>query len=133
MGGSAEDFRRWLRDRYGDLDALNAAWTTTFWSQRYDGWAEILPPRFVPTFPNPAWTSSPTVSSPGGPRSPPCLRRRGFLVPGESAGRGGHANVVAPHRDRGRCDARAAAGVLAIVRRGTDFAYLFLLNHSTDG
>lgn len=51
---SAEDFRRWLRDRYGDLDALNAAWTTTFWSQRYGEWAEILPPRVAPTFPNPA-------------------------------------------------------------------------------
>lgn len=51
---SAADFRRWLKDRYGDLDALNRAWTTTFWSQRYDDWAEILPPRVAPTFPNPA-------------------------------------------------------------------------------
>ncbi len=51
---SAADFRRWLRDRYGSIDALNQAWTTTFWSQRYDDWAEILPPRVAPTFPNPA-------------------------------------------------------------------------------
>ncbi|MEO3747642.1 beta-galactosidase [Plantactinospora sp. B5E13] len=50
---SAADFRRWLRDRYGSLDALNAAWSTTFWSQRYGDWAEILPPRTSPTFGNP--------------------------------------------------------------------------------
>jgi beta-galactosidase len=51
---SAEDFRRWLRERYGDLDALNRAWSTTFWSQRYGDWSEIQPPRTAPTFPNPA-------------------------------------------------------------------------------
>ncbi|GAA3523800.1 beta-galactosidase [Amycolatopsis ultiminotia] len=51
---SAEDFRRWLRERYRSIDALNAAWSTTFWSQRYDDWAEIEPPRVAPTFPNPA-------------------------------------------------------------------------------
>ncbi|GAA4249331.1 beta-galactosidase [Dactylosporangium darangshiense] len=51
---SAADFRRWLRERYGDLDALNAAWSTTFWSQRYGDWDEILPPRTAPTFANPA-------------------------------------------------------------------------------
>lgn len=32
---SAEAFRGWLRDRYDDIDALNRAWGTTFWSQRY--------------------------------------------------------------------------------------------------
>ncbi|MFE9654932.1 beta-galactosidase [Micromonospora sp. NPDC006431] len=51
---SAEDFRRWLRERYGDIGALNEAWSTTFWSQRYDDWADILPPRSAPTFANPA-------------------------------------------------------------------------------
>ncbi|MGK5675599.1 beta-galactosidase [Micromonospora sp. URMC 106] len=50
---SAEAFRRWLRGRYGDLDALNDAWGTTFWSQRYGDWAEINPPRTAPTFANP--------------------------------------------------------------------------------
>lgn len=50
---SAADFRRWLQRRYGDLDHLNDAWGTTFWSQRYSDWEQILPPRTAPTFPNP--------------------------------------------------------------------------------
>ena len=40
-------------ERYGDLDALNDAWGTAFWSQRYGDWDEILPPRAAPTFANP--------------------------------------------------------------------------------
>ena len=50
---SAARFRDWLVHRHGDLDALNAAWGTSFWSQRYSDWAEVLPPRATPTFPNP--------------------------------------------------------------------------------
>ncbi len=50
---SAVAFRHWLRSRYGDLDTLNDAWGTTFWSQHYADWDEILPPRTAPTFPNP--------------------------------------------------------------------------------
>ncbi|MER7795075.1 beta-galactosidase [Streptomyces sp. NPDC097640] len=43
---SAEAFRRWLREKYDDdLGALNHAWGTTFWSQWYYDWDEILPPR----------------------------------------------------------------------------------------
>jgi beta-galactosidase len=35
-------FRLWLRAKYGDsLDALNRAWYTNFWSQRYGAWDEI--------------------------------------------------------------------------------------------
>ncbi|MDW5323982.1 beta-galactosidase [Plantactinospora sp. KLBMP9567] len=51
---SAEAFRDWLRDRYGDdLDRLNTAWGTTFWGQRYADWAEIEPPSHAPTSVNP--------------------------------------------------------------------------------
>jgi beta-galactosidase len=51
---SAADFRRWLRERYGDLDTLNERWSTTFWSQRYSEWDEVGPPRRMPSFANPA-------------------------------------------------------------------------------
>lgn len=50
---AAHAFRRWLERRYGTIEALNAAWGTAFWSQRYDAFEEILPPRTAPTFPNP--------------------------------------------------------------------------------
>lgn len=52
---SAAAFRRWLQARYADLDALNDAWATAFWSQRYYDWDEILPPRrpSYHTFANP--------------------------------------------------------------------------------
>jgi beta-galactosidase len=40
-----EDTRRkfhdFLKSRYETLDALNARWTTAYWSQTYDDWAEI--------------------------------------------------------------------------------------------
>jgi beta-galactosidase len=51
---AAAAFRRWLRRRYGSLEALNAAWYTAFWSQRYDDWEEILPPRTTQYLANPA-------------------------------------------------------------------------------
>ncbi|WP_030105635.1 beta-galactosidase [Actinoalloteichus caeruleus] len=51
---SAQHFRRWLRTRYADdLDALNAAWTTAFWSQRYGDWDEIGTPRDTTYLRNP--------------------------------------------------------------------------------
>lgn len=50
---AAVAFRRWLQERYGTIEALNDAWGTAFWSQRYDSFEEILPPRSAPTFPNP--------------------------------------------------------------------------------
>lgn len=51
---SAASFRRWLEARYGTLDALNNAWGTSFWSQRYGEWEEIYPPRRAPTAVNPS-------------------------------------------------------------------------------
>jgi beta-galactosidase len=51
---SAGAFRNWLRRRYGTAEALNEAWGTAFWSQRYRDFAEVLPPRVTPTHPNPA-------------------------------------------------------------------------------
>jgi beta-galactosidase len=50
----AEAFRSWLQQRYGSLEALNEAWGTTFWGQRYYHWEEILPPRLTPAQPSPS-------------------------------------------------------------------------------
>ena len=46
---SAEAFRGWLEEKYGTIEALNDAWGTAFWSQHYDAFDEILPPRSAPT------------------------------------------------------------------------------------
>ncbi len=51
--GTAQHFRHWLRAKYDTVDALNEAWATTFWSQHYAEWAEILPPRKAPYLRNP--------------------------------------------------------------------------------
>lgn len=50
---AARAFRVWLRNRYGTVEALNDAWATAFWSQRYSAFDEILPPRLAATYPNP--------------------------------------------------------------------------------
>ncbi|TDW42406.1 beta-galactosidase [Curtobacterium sp. PhB42] len=50
---SAADFRRWLADRYGDVDTANAAWGTAFWGHNYTSFDEVSPPRGVGGAPNP--------------------------------------------------------------------------------
>ncbi len=50
---SAQHFRTWLQALYGSLERLNDAWGTTFWSQRYADWADVIPPRVTTAIPNP--------------------------------------------------------------------------------
>jgi beta-galactosidase len=40
----AAAFRVWLKNRYGSVEALNAAWTTNFWGHTYHSFKEIFPP-----------------------------------------------------------------------------------------
>ena len=41
----ARAFRAWLEEEYGSIEALNEAWGTTFWSQQYDSFEAVDPPR----------------------------------------------------------------------------------------
>jgi beta-galactosidase len=50
---ATDAWRLWLERKYKDLNALNFAWGTAFWSQRYGAWDEIHAPRLSPTFLNP--------------------------------------------------------------------------------
>ncbi|MDY7528820.1 beta-galactosidase [Cryobacterium sp. 10S3] len=51
---SVAAFRLWLQKRYGTLRALNDAWGTTFWGQRYGEWDEINAPRLSASVTNQA-------------------------------------------------------------------------------
>ncbi|MEU0805907.1 beta-galactosidase [Streptomyces sp. NPDC005970] len=53
---AAAAFREWLRARHGSLGALNEAWGTAFWSQRYTSWEQVLPPRATQWHKNPGQT-----------------------------------------------------------------------------
>ncbi|SDZ52115.1 beta-galactosidase [Evansella caseinilytica] len=39
-----ENFRSWLKKRYGTLDELNHAWWTTFWSHNFTAWSQVESP-----------------------------------------------------------------------------------------
>lgn len=47
-------FRKWLINKYANLEKLNERWGTRFWSQQYSSWQEVMPPRTTAYFPNPA-------------------------------------------------------------------------------
>lgn len=51
---SAGHFRRWLEDRYGSIESLNAAWGTSCWGQNYLEFGQIEPPRTATGPINPA-------------------------------------------------------------------------------
>lgn len=37
-------FRKWLKNKYKNIDSLNAAWGNAFWSQRYNMFSQIIIP-----------------------------------------------------------------------------------------
>lgn len=39
-----ENFRLWLKEKYGTLENLNKAWWTAFWSRTYTDWSQIESP-----------------------------------------------------------------------------------------
>ena len=47
-------FQDWCRQRYGNVQALNAAWGNVFWSMEYQDFAQIDLPNLTVTEPNPA-------------------------------------------------------------------------------
>ncbi|MFF2632495.1 beta-galactosidase [Microbacterium sp. NPDC058021] len=51
---AVREWRLWLQERYGSLDALNAAWGTAFWGQHYTDWEHVGAPAAAPSTVNPA-------------------------------------------------------------------------------
>ncbi len=40
----AEEFRNWLKKRYGTVEEINRRWNTSFWGHTVYAWDEIVPP-----------------------------------------------------------------------------------------
>jgi beta-galactosidase len=53
-GAALQGFRIWLRGRYADVAAVNAAWGNVFWSQEYGSFDEVGLPAGTVTEANPA-------------------------------------------------------------------------------
>lgn len=43
----AAAFRVWLRERYGTIERLNAAWNAEFWSHLFTDWEQVVPPNVL--------------------------------------------------------------------------------------
>jgi beta-galactosidase len=50
----AEAFRKWLKNKYGSLKALNKAWGNVFWSLEFTDWEQVSVPKPTPTKENPS-------------------------------------------------------------------------------
>lgn len=40
----AQEFRLWLKKKYGTIEALNQAWCMNFWSHTITAWEDVMPP-----------------------------------------------------------------------------------------
>ncbi|MCR4588045.1 MAG: beta-galactosidase [Lachnospiraceae bacterium] len=47
-------FQKWLAKKYGTVEELNKAWGTAFWSQEYNAFEEVIPPRLTAAGDNPS-------------------------------------------------------------------------------
>jgi len=47
-------FQKWLAGKYGNVERLNRAWGTAFWSQEYNDFSEVFTPRVTATGENPS-------------------------------------------------------------------------------
>lgn len=43
----SEEFRNWLKKRYGTIEELNKRWNTAFWGHTVYEWDEVVPPSYL--------------------------------------------------------------------------------------